>query len=336
MSIITGNVSFPSGVQPPVAASIVHLETHDVFLQAWALPKWRQDYVQISKGTFHGELSDISLGPIQLFRETMDKAVDQHGQPWANSVAVGIPIRLEGDGYWCGDKLETDSIFFLRPNSELKFKTPLNSDIYVAVIDQELLSQYAEAVEEVNIDQVCQLNGVEPASHQLCDTLRNSFLRVFEGVSGNPAALSDEAVLQALHNDVMHTLFSGLCALGKIQPHNPGQFVHRHIVEKAKEYILSRKSHPPTVLEICQELRISRRTLHYAFQKVLNINSVTFLRYIRLHGARHELLTSPAGKLLISEIAAHWGFWHLGMFGTYYKDLFGETPSATVRRATFD
>jgi AraC family ethanolamine operon transcriptional activator len=36
---------------------------------------------------------------------------------------------------------------------------------------------------------------------------------------------------------------------------------------------------------------------------------------------------------MISEIAAHWGFWHLGMFSSYYKDLFGETPSATARRA---
>lgn len=335
MNITTGRVSLLGDLQPRTATSIVHLETHDVFLQARALPMWQQDYMQISKGAFHGGLSDISLGAIQLFRETMDKAVDQHGQPWANSFAVGVPVRVEGDGFWCGDKLETDSIFFLRPNSELKFKTPLNSDIYVAVIDLEMLSRYAEDIEEVSIGHVCGLSGVKPASHQLCETLRNNFLCIFEGVSENPSALNDGAVLQALNSDVMHALFSGLCVLGKIPPHNPGQFVHRHIVEKAKEYILSRKSQPPTVIDVCQELHISRRTLHYAFQKVLNINPVTFLRYVRLHGARYEFLTSPPGKLLISEIAAHWGFWHLGMFCTYYKELFGETPSSTVRRAAF-
>ncbi|WXL26737.1 helix-turn-helix domain-containing protein [Ectopseudomonas mendocina] len=223
-------------------------------------------------------------------------------------------------------------VFFLKPNSELKFKTPEISDIFVAAIDQELIRSYADTIEEVNIGQVCQISGVEPTSHQLSEYLRQSFLRFFEGISHNPAALRDASAIQNLHDDLLSTLFSGLCKLGKIKPHNTGQFVHRHIVEKAREYILSRRSNPPTVLEICHELRISRRTLHYAFQKVLNINPVTFLRYIRLHGAHRELLTSTPGELLISEIAAHWGFWHLGMFSAYYKDLFGETPSTTVRR----
>src|SRR5690606_11744538 len=56
---------------------------------------------------------------------------------------------------------------------------------------------------------------------------------------------------------------------------------------------------------------------------------VTFLRYIRLHGARQELITEPSGKYLISEIAARWGFWTPGIFCNYYKELFGETPTAT-------
>jgi AraC family ethanolamine operon transcriptional activator len=336
MSTIPSRNSLISDFQSTVPASIVHNQTNDVFFQARALPKWNQDYIQISKGKFQGQVIDLNLGPIQLFRETMDKAVDQHGKPWPNSLAIGIPINVQGDGFWCGDKLEHDSIFFLKPNAELKFKTPQSSDIFVAVIDHELINTYADSIEELEIEQICTINGVQPVSQELCDNLRSSFMRVFEGIQSNPQALQDERVIQTLHDDVMHTLFNGLCKLGKIKPHNAGQFVHRHIVEKAKEYILSRQRNPPTVLEICQELRISRRTLHYAFQKVLNINPVTFLRFIRLHGAHHELLTSPPGKFLISEIAAHWGFWHLGMFSSYYKDLFGEPPSNTVRRVTLN
>nr|MBO2512084.1 hypothetical protein [Gammaproteobacteria bacterium] len=329
----TNNSLLPGGLQAPLAASFTHLETNDVFQQAWSLPKWNQDYLQITKGNFQGRLSDISLGPIQLFRETMDKAVDQRGQPWPNSMAFGIPIHIEGDGYWCGDRIEPHSAFFLKPNSELKFKTPLFSDIYVAVIDHELMCNYADTIEEVDIEHLCTVSGAERTSPQLWNALRTSFMRAFEGISNNPAAINDANAVQALREDILQTLFGGLAALDKVKPHGTGQFVHRHIVEKAREYILSRRSNPPSVLEICQELRISRRTLHYAFQKVLNINPVTFLRYLRLHGARHELLTSPPGTLMISEIAAHWGFWHLGMFSSYYKDLFGETPSATARRA---
>ncbi|MNZ30683.1 transcriptional regulator EutR [compost metagenome] len=314
-------------------ASFTALQMTDVLLHASALPKWQQEYVQLSEGAFNGEIRDISFGPLQLFRETMDKAVDQHGQPWENSFAVGVPVSLEGDGFWCGDRLEEDSIFFLKPNSELKFRTPRKSDIYVAVLDMQLLGAYAEELEELDARHISQLSGVTPAAQQLCARLRQSFSQVFDGISSAPGILDEEATRQALLSEILHSLCLSLRVLNDLQPHCVGQFVHRHIVEKAKEYILSRRSTPPSVLEICQELRISRRTLHYAFQKVLGVNPVTFLRYIRLHGARHELLSSPPGKYLISEIAARWGFWHSGMFCTYYKMLFGETPSTTQMRA---
>ncbi|SDR77701.1 transcriptional regulator, AraC family [Halopseudomonas litoralis] len=332
LNINIGETPTPSATQPPAEASFTVIETSDVFLQAQALPKWHQEYLQISEGAFHGSLSDISLGPIQLFRERMDKAVDQQGQPWPNSFVVGIPVNIEGEGFWSGDKLVSDSLFFLKPNSELRFRTPSSSDIYVAVLDLNALNQYIEDFTEINVQHLYQLSGVAPASQQLCQSLRYSLHHIFEGVSNNPYSLNDTRVRQVLFSDIMNTLIVGLETLGHVQPGNPGQFVHRHIVEKAREYMLSNKHLPPTVLEVCQELRISRRTLHYAFQKVLSISPVAFLRYIRLHGARQELLTTPPGRVLISEVAARWGFWHMGMFGTYYKALFGETPSVTLRR----
>ncbi|MNJ44097.1 transcriptional regulator EutR [compost metagenome] len=179
-----------------------------------------------------------------------------------------------------------------------------------------------------------QLSGVERAPRQLCADLRQRFQKIFDGVGANPHTLADERSCQLLCDDIMYTLFDVMASLGKIQPHMPGQIVHRYIVEKSREYILSRRNQPPTVAEVCQELHISRRTLHYAFQKVLDINPVTFLRYIRLHGIRQELLSMLPGQHFINEVAARWGFWHLGMFSTYYKQLFGETPSDTIRKAT--
>ncbi|MGU0820643.1 helix-turn-helix domain-containing protein [Pseudomonas aeruginosa] len=86
-------------------------------------------------------------------------------------------------------------------------------------------------------------------------------------------------------------------------------------------------------MEICEELKISRRTLHYGFWKVLGINPVTYLRYLRLNGVRRDIISSNGESVTIGDIAANWGFWHMGMFSTYYKQLFGETPSATRRSA---
>lgn len=320
-----------SEAAPP--PSFMSHETTDVLLQASALPKWNQEYVQISEGKFSGTLQDLSLGPVQIFRETMDKAVDQHGLPWRDSFAIGVPNEIVGDGFWCGDKLEPDSIFFLKPNSELKFRTPKKSDIYVAVVDMQLLSEYAEAIEDLDADRITAISGASAASHELCRAFRSNLTQLFNGLAMNPRALESESVRQHLLSETLHSICASLSHLSKAAPHNPGQFVHRHIVEKSREFILSNCSQPPTVFEICQALRISRRTLHYAFQKVLGVNPVSYLRYIRLHGARKMLLTPTQEKPVIFEIAAHWGFYHTGMFCTYYKRLFDETPTQTLARS---
>lgn len=313
-------------------ASFTHLDTNDVITHAKSLPNWSQEYLQISPGIFHGSLSNISLGPVQLFRESMNKAVDRHAQAWPNCLAIGIPLKIEGDGFWCGDKLLCDSILFLKPNAELKFRSPLMSDILVVAVDIELFINYSKETGFSITGDLNHLNGVTPVSKELCDSLRERFLRILEKVKSSPRILKEQATRHALTIEIMSVLLSSLSSLEKITPRHPGQFVHRHIVEKAREYILSRKGNPPNVLEICNELHISRRALHYAFQKVLTINPVTFLRYIRLHGARQELITEPSGKYLISEIAARWGFWTPGIFCNYYKELFGETPTATLRQ----
>jgi AraC family ethanolamine operon transcriptional activator len=35
----------------------------------------------------------------------------------------------------------------------------------------------------------------------------------------------------------------------------------------------------------------------------------------------------------VQDVAARWGFWHLGQFSLDYKRQFGELPSATLRAA---
>ncbi len=311
-------------------ASYSTTETSDVFQQADCLQKWQQKYIQISKGPFSGMLKELSLGEIQLFRESMNKAVDEQGRPWENSFAIGVPVELIGEGYWCGDLLTKNSVFSLKPNSELKFRTPDHSDIFVAVLDLESLQRYSDLIEEISPHRILTLDGVEPVPEQLSNAFRASFHSVLHAIESNPSVLTSSLLQRTLLNDLMHNVFSALVILNRIEAHNQKQFVHRYIVERAREFILSRKDQPPTIIEICQELKISRRTLHYGFIKVLGINPVTFLRYLRLNGARQDILSSP-DSLTVSEIAARWGFWHMGMFSSYYKQLFGETPSTTLK-----
>ena len=104
------------------------------------------------------------------------------------------------------------------------------------------------------------------------------------------------------------------------------------LVKRAREYILSHIDTPLQIIAVCRALRVSRRTLQYSFQEVLGINPASFLRVLRLNGARKDLLNrGPNGLLQIKDVVPRWGFWHLSRFSAEYRQLFGELPSATLR-----
>ena len=86
---------------------------------------------------------------------------------------------------------------------------------------------------------------------------------------------------------------------------------------------------PLSLLDLCRELGVSERTLHYAFQEVRGLSPMAYFRAFRLNAVRQELKTAP-DTATVHEIAQRWGFWHTGEFAAAYRRLFGELPSQTL------
>jgi AraC family ethanolamine operon transcriptional activator len=51
----------------------------------------------------------------------------------------------------------------------------------------------------------------------------------------------------------------------------------------------------------------------------------------RIHLVRRALSAAVA-EATVTEIATHFGFWHLGRFSAGYQTIFGELPSTTLAR----
>ena len=322
------------GQEPAIHSHKSYVLTADPCEHADSLPAWRQEYTQLRPGAFKGEIAEAAFGPVQVFRETIEQCVDEKANPRRDSYTVGVPVRVSQGGLWQGRELTDDSVMSLRPNEELYFKTPLYSSILVTVIDCNALNRLAESIEKSDIEALTRRPHALPGRIETVEGFRQVLTQTLDFALSQPQALAYPAIVDTLSDTVMQAVLTVLEDEDTApKRHAYGQTVQRAIVERARSYVIANRHRPVTVSELCEHLKMSRRGVHHAFVNVLGINAITFLRYVKLHRIRKRLLQADPTDT-VSSIAFSWGFWHMGMFASYYKQLFGESPSATLKRTT--
>lgn len=103
------------------------------------------------------------------------------------------------------------------------------------------------------------------------------------------------------------------------------------LVRKAQELIEGSGSAPVHLSALARSLRVSRSSLHRAFDDVLGVSPISYLRHRRLCEARIRLRDPNGPGTTVADVAFEQGFSDFGRFAGYYSSLFGEHPSETVR-----
>ncbi len=83
-----------------------------------------------------------------------------------------------------------------------------------------------------------------------------------------------------------------------------------------------------TLEDLARAAGVSPRLLHLICQRCHGVAPMTWLRQRRLDAARAALLANPERG--VTDVALECGFTHLGRFSAYYRERFGELPSATA------
>lgn len=316
--------------------SVTRRASSDVEEQAASLRAWDQVYEQMTPGRFVGALYEICFAGVQVFREATNQAVHEAGAPWPGSRAIGVPLRMDGNARFRGAPVDADALVTLGAGDELDFYTPRGFEILGLVVDEHALETHARQVEHRDLDEALAGKGVfKPGATRLSE-FRRLLASVMQSLEVNPAALQHRQTQRVLEQSMLGAAMAVVAeddAGAKPAQRCAGR---RNVVDAAKAFMRDRIAEPITVADLCRQLGVSRRTLQYSFQEVLGINPVAFLRAMRLNGVRRDLKAASRAGGSVQDIAARWGFWHLGHFVTDYKRMFGELPSETLhgRRAS--
>ena len=317
----------PNTTQGSVSRHIQTYEATDADQHAHNLTDWQQEYDQVSAGNFYGRIHELKLEGVQVFTEHNSQALRQSCNVWAHSIWLGLPVNADCQSKINGMSIDQQHIMCRPGGIDFELITPEDFDIYGIVVDQEKLNRAAEA-------QGLQLNSLKLGDHgrlalpaKTLNNLRFLLARMLN--SHSPAST------EHVYNDVITMALLEVLQEQSVDTKMNTSFARRKVVvDTVKDYLSQHQDQAVTITELCELTHVSRRTLQYSFDTILGISPMQYLRISRLNGVRRAL-HDPNNNLPVSDVAAHWGFWHLSQFAHDYKQLFGELPSDSKLQAGF-
>lgn len=303
----------------------------DVHLHAASVHEWEQTYSQISPGLARSSLCQIEGGRFQFFRERINQRLVQHGQAPRDRVCFALPLSLPGTARLQGREADDRSIFILRGGEEFVFHMPQGLDMLSITFDRETFERTLdESPWSGEYRQWLRQPVVHVPEGRLAQCRERLLFLLDRSIDEAHAAAPGQAE-EELERDLMEELTCLLADPGFDRNQRLASSPGSYIVDRCHQMTLSTRQTPPTVIDLCDRLRISRRTVQNSFRAVTLTTPVNYIRCIRLNGVRRELIGTRADALTIGDAASRWGFFHLSHFAADYQALFGELPSRTRR-----
>jgi AraC family ethanolamine operon transcriptional activator len=307
-------------------------DSDDPNTQANKLRGWSQLYDQLSVGGFQGEISGAYFSGIHLFRETNNLSLRQSCVVRSHSWWFGIPASETDSFRIDARRVEEGAATIRRGHQPFELITPARFRIFGLVIHHKTLAEHLRSVfpEE---DALARMGrDISQGDLRSRSAFRHLCGEVLDEIGRRPEVLQSVKACQAIQNSILEAI-TELCASSQEAPEIPrSEIQHAQIVHRVRQFLLENSDRSISVPELCTMFQVSRRTLQYAFDRVLGIGPNAYLKILRLNGVRRDLLRRDT-RTSVQQAASDWGFWHYSQFAKDYRTLFDELPSATAKRA---
>jgi AraC-like DNA-binding protein len=150
-------------------------------------------------------------------------------------------------------------------------------------------------------------------------------------VEGRSKALIEGETAHGLEQQLIEALVASL-AKGSAIAAAPATREHREVAFRFEALLQAEPERAFRMEEICAALGVSAQTLHLSCEEQLGMGPIEYARRRRMQLVHRALAQGNPGTASIAELARQYGFRGLGRFAADYQALYGELPSATLRR----
>ncbi|WP_432260286.1 helix-turn-helix domain-containing protein [Cupriavidus sp. TMH.W2] len=317
-------------VNAPALRGLRHVVADEAQAAAAELNGWQQRYQQLTPGMFRAEVTQVTYGDVHVFREQTTQALLEEGEAACGYVSLALPHAQCEDGWFHGYRMHGHALLCAGNGQALAMRTPRELDLTGLTVPLPALQRAVSlaAGEPRRLDAMPRVRQVRPA---VANELRAALLSVLATAAIESEVFSNRFVEGAIRDALLLAAATSLIDDSeRTSGPLPTAGARRQLVADAYALVRATPDHGWSILALCEQLRVSRRTLQYSFNEVTGLAPLDFVRAVRMNGVRQVLRAGPVEP--VGAAAARFGFHHLPRFAAQYRAFFGELPSQTLAR----
>jgi len=305
--------------------SVQQTDFFDMDEQAAQLHGYDQLYRQLTCGRFAGRFTTLTASDnCGLHLEQSNQVVEQSASVPPDQVALIFLLGGVQPTRFGRQTFDQGQYILAGPGSEIDFCNGLDTTICVLAVPAKELSRGC-AVGPLGATISCHTDPLMSAR------LRATTSAVVSDALTGPIAPGCSArltsALTAIFQEAAAPFEATTTRVTNRCDRDPGNARGNHF-SRARDFIHAHLDHV-TVTSLAHNLRLSRRSLEYAFQTAIGMSPQRYIAMCRLNAVRRDLQRTADS---VGDAAARHGIWHLGRFASTYRTAFGEFPSQTKQR----
>lgn len=288
--------------------------------------------VQLASGCFEGQLTHARIGTLSVSAGDFYPDIRARGVMNPDLVTIGMMIESSGEVMqWDYDVVPGDIVVFPK-GVEQEGRFTGRSRYVTLTLGEEDLALYSTGERALQDPEFwTSIHRCRPSS-SVRNFIQCEIARKVAQLREGDVPASPEAV-DCFRRSLIEAFVVGILdEQASLYPERTPHIASR-IVRAVEDYVDGTK--PERLIhisELCLALHVPRRTLHRAFHETLGIGPMEYIRLRRL-AAVHRSLSNPySAPMSVTQAALNAGFTDLGRFSTYYRRIYGESPSLTRRR----
>jgi AraC-like DNA-binding protein len=287
------------------------------------------EIVQLGGRSVAGSLAKATLGDISFSRGHFSGGLRAAGVFSQTHLAMGILVKRRAPVAVCCKDFEPGDLVVQSPGGE-HYVVYSDSGSFLALLitPADVQANFASEPVLSEPDYWSRSVHLRPAPATASKAI-GGLLAIFARLEESGARLSEHSTNYWRHA-IIEAFTSPFLSVAPTEiTHMPAPL---RLIREVERFVDERGEYPVHISEICVALRVTRRTLHRAFHDILGIGPIAFLRCKRLSAVHTALSRADPSRTRIIDVATEFGFAELGRFASHYLNLFGESPSETLRK----